>query len=126
MQAGFSRNLPPSLMENSPRNILYATSARIGGVGLDAVACETLRGIQDRLGKAIAFGVRAPGFDRSKIVTLAWHPVRLLSNLDRKYYYPAKKKALDRVASRMIRRGGLICSMVGRGRRCDRFASRRN
>ena len=105
MQAGFSRNLPPSLMENNPRNILYATSARIGGVGLDAVACETLRGIQDRLGKAIAFGVRAPGFDRSKIVTLAWHPVRLLSNLDRKYYYPAKKKALDRVASRMIRRG---------------------
>jgi hypothetical protein len=78
-------------MENNPRNILYATSARIGGVGLDAVACETLRGIQDRLGKAIAFGVRTPGFDRSKIVTLAWHPVRLLSNLDRKYYYPAKK-----------------------------------
>src|SRR6516225_7224166 len=92
-------------MENRPRNVLYATSARIGGVGLDAVACETLRGIEDCLGKAIAFGVRAPGFDRSKIVTLGWHPVRLLSNLDRKYYYPAKKKALDRVASRMIRRG---------------------
>jgi len=101
----FSRNLPPLFMENSPRNVLYATAARIGAVGLDAVACETLRGIEDRLGKAIAFGVRAPGFDRSKIVTLGWHPVRLLSNLDRKYYYAAKKKALDRVASRMIRRG---------------------
>ena len=101
----FSRNLPPLFMENSPRNVLYATAARIGAVGLDAVACETLRGIEDRLGKAIAFGVRAPGFDRSKIVTLGWHPVRLLSNLDRKYYYAAKKKTLDRVASRMIRRG---------------------
>jgi len=91
-------------MENKPRSVLYATSARIGGVGLDAVAYETLRGIEDRLSKAIAFGVRAPGFDRRKIMTLGWHPVRLLSNLDRKYYYGAKKMALDRVASRLMRR----------------------
>jgi glycosyltransferase involved in cell wall biosynthesis len=91
-------------MENKPRSVLYATSARIGGVGLDAVAYETLRGIEDRLSKAIAFGVRAPGFDRRKIMTLAWHPVRLLSNLERKYYYGAKKKALDRVASRLMLR----------------------
>jgi glycosyltransferase involved in cell wall biosynthesis len=91
-------------MENKPRSVLYATSARIGGVGLDGVAYETLRGIEDRLSKAIAFGVRAPGFDRRKIMTLGWHPVRLLSNLDRKYYYGAKKMALDRVASRLMRR----------------------
>jgi len=91
-------------MENKPRSVLYATSARIGGVGLDAVAYETLRGIEDRLSKAIAFGVRAPGFDRRKIMTLSWHPVRLLSNLDQKYYYGAKKMALDRVASRLLRR----------------------
>jgi glycosyltransferase involved in cell wall biosynthesis len=90
-------------MENKPRSVLYATSARIGGVGLDAVAYETLCGIKDRLGKAVAYGVRAPGFDRRKIMTLGWHPVRLLSNLDRKYYYGAKKKALDRVASRLMR-----------------------
>jgi glycosyltransferase involved in cell wall biosynthesis len=89
-------------MEDKPRSVLYATSARIGGVGLDAVAHETLRGIQDRLGKAVAYGVRAQGFDRRKILTLGWHPVRLLSNLDRKYYYGAKKKALDRVASRLL------------------------
>jgi glycosyltransferase involved in cell wall biosynthesis len=91
-------------MEDKPRSVLYTTSARIGGVGLDAVAYETLYGIKNRLGKAIAYGVRAPGFDRRKIVTLGWHPVRLLSNLDRKYYYGAKKKALDRVASRLMRR----------------------
>jgi hypothetical protein len=38
---------------------------------------------------------------------LRWHPVklvRLLSNLDRKYYYGAKKKVLDRVASQMLRK----------------------
>jgi glycosyltransferase involved in cell wall biosynthesis len=90
-------------MENKPRSVLYATSARIGGVGLDAVAYETLCGIKDRLGRAIAYGVQAKGFDRRKIMTLGWHPVRLLSNLDRKYYYGAKKKALDRVASRLMR-----------------------
>src|SRR5437868_1348653 len=89
-------------MENKPRSVLYATSARIGGVGLDAVAYETLCGIKDRLGRAIAYGVQAKGFDRRKIMTLGWHPVRLLSNLDRKYYYGAKKKALDRVASRLL------------------------
>jgi glycosyltransferase involved in cell wall biosynthesis len=92
-------------MENKPGSVLYATSARIGGVGLDAVAYETLCGIKNRLGKAISYGVRAPGFDRRKIMTLGWHPVRLLSNLDRKYYYGAKKKALDYVASRLMRYG---------------------
>jgi glycosyltransferase involved in cell wall biosynthesis len=92
-------------MENKPGSVLYATSARIGGVGLDAVAYETLCGIKNRLGKAISYGVRAPGFDRRKIRTLGWHPVRLLSNLDRKYYYGAKKKALDYVASRLMRYG---------------------
>jgi glycosyltransferase involved in cell wall biosynthesis len=91
-------------MENQPRSVLYATSARIGGVGLDAVAYETLRGITGRLGKAVAYGVGSPDVDRRKILTLSWHPVRLLSNLDRKYYYGAKKKALDRVTSRLIRK----------------------
>jgi hypothetical protein len=39
-----------------PESTLYATSARIGGTGLDAVALETLRGIRDWLGLAIAYG----------------------------------------------------------------------
>jgi glycosyltransferase involved in cell wall biosynthesis len=89
-------------MQDKPRSVLYATSARIGGVGLDAVAYQTLCGIKDRLGKAIAYGIRARDLDRRKVTTLAWHPVRLLSNLDRKYYYGAKKTALDRVASRVM------------------------
>ena len=86
-----------------PKSVLYSTSARIGGVGLDAVAHETLRGIQPELGLAIAFGNRAPDLDASKIATLQWHPVRLLSNLERKYYYNAKKKVVDRVAARYLR-----------------------
>ena len=92
-------------METEPHRILYTTSARIGGVGLDAVAHETLRGIQHQLGLAIAYANRAPDIDPAKVRTLRWHPVRLLSNLERRYYYAAKKKALDRVASRILRSG---------------------
>jgi glycosyltransferase involved in cell wall biosynthesis len=92
-------------METEPHRILYATSARIGGVGLDAVAHETLRGIQNDLGLAIAYANRAPDIDPAKVRTLRWHPVRLLANLERQYYYAAKKKALDRVASRVLRDG---------------------
>lgn len=92
-------------MEREPRHVLYATSARIGGVGLDSVAHETLRGIKDQLGLAIAYANRAPDLERGKIKTLRWHPVRLFSSLDPKYYYGAKKKALDWVASRVLRKG---------------------
>ncbi|MBV8215505.1 MAG: hypothetical protein JOZ08_20020, partial [Verrucomicrobia bacterium] len=73
-----------------PKSVLYATSARIGGIGLDAVALETLRGLKDQLGLAIAFGLRtaSSGVDRSDaddwlrqghlVKNLSWHPVRLL------------------------------------------------
>jgi len=73
--------------ENLPNSVLYAISARIGGVGLDLVAHETIRGIQPFLGKAISYGVQAPDIDRRKMKTLRFHPVRplSLSNLERKY-----------------------------------------
>jgi glycosyltransferase involved in cell wall biosynthesis len=92
-------------MEKEPRHVLYATSARIGGIGLDAVAHETLRGIQDQLGMAIAYANRTSDVGPGKVLTLRWHPVRLFSGLERKYYYGAKKKTLDRVASRFLRKG---------------------
>lgn len=91
-------------MEKEPRHVLYATSARIGGFGLDSVAHETLRGIQNQLGLAIAYANRSDDLDSRKIMTLRWHPVRLFSSLERKYYYGAKKKTLDRVASRFLRK----------------------
>jgi glycosyltransferase involved in cell wall biosynthesis len=101
---GFWRNLA-AIMEKGPRQVLYATSAKIGGVGLDLVAHETLRGVKDQLGMAIAYEKRASDLRPGKIMTLRWHPVRLFSNLERKYYYGAKKKTLDRVASRFLRKG---------------------
>ena len=88
-----------------PRSVLYAISARIGGIGLDLVALETIRGIQPYLGKAISYGVHAPDIDRRKMKTLRFHPVRLLSNLQSKYYYAAKKRAVARVAAQFLRTG---------------------
>jgi glycosyltransferase involved in cell wall biosynthesis len=91
--------------ENLPNSVLYAISARIGGIGLDLVAHETIRGIEPFLGKAISYGVRAQDIDRRKMKTLRFHPVRLLSNLERKYYYAAKKRAVDRVAAQFLKTG---------------------
>lgn len=93
--------------EHLPKGVLYATSARIGGVGLDLVAHETLKGIEPLLGKAISYGAHAPDIDRRKMKTLRFHPVRLLSlsNMDRKYYYPAKKRAVAGVAAQFLKTG---------------------
>jgi glycosyltransferase involved in cell wall biosynthesis len=91
--------------ENLPNSVLYAISARIGGIGLDLVAHETIRGIQPLLGKAISYGVQASDIDRRKMKTLRFHPVRLLSSLERKYYYAAKKRAVDRVSAQFLKTG---------------------
>ncbi|HZC34155.1 MAG TPA: glycosyltransferase [Chthoniobacterales bacterium] len=93
------------LKEGLPHSVLYAISARIGGIGLDLVALETIRGIQPYLGKAISFGVRDPEVDRRKMKTLRFHPIRLLSNMGSKYYYAAKKRATDRVSAQFLRTG---------------------
>ena len=92
------------LTKDLPRSVLYAISTQIGGIGLDLVAHETIRGIQPYLGKAISFGVRAADLDRSRMKTLRFHPARLLfSNLESKYYYAAKKRATDRVSAQFLR-----------------------
>ncbi len=82
--------------------LLYATSARIGGSGLDAVAHETLRAIAaaEMDWRAIAFDSRAPDLDAARIRTLKRHPVRLLGAvLPTENYYGAKKHALDKAAA---------------------------
>src|SRR3954466_14715897 len=89
-----------------PRHLLYATSARLGGSGLDAVALESVRAAQQGgfLGRAIAFDTRRSGLPAAQVQSLRWHPVRLLSWLESEYYYGAKKHAVDAVAARALRR----------------------
>jgi glycosyltransferase involved in cell wall biosynthesis len=84
-----------------PRNLLYATSAGLGGSGLDAVALESLR-VASRagiLGLAYTFRNGPNEIPGTKVRSLRWHPVRLLSALGSQYYYGAKKHAVDRAAA---------------------------
>jgi glycosyltransferase involved in cell wall biosynthesis len=110
---GETLNAPPPLRSASatertlPRYLLYSIFARIGGSGLDTDAFETLRASYRGgfLGKAIAYDNRQKEIPASLIHSLRWHPVRLISFFDRPYYYGAKKKYLDWIASRHLATG---------------------
>jgi glycosyltransferase involved in cell wall biosynthesis len=90
-----------------PKHLLYSIFARIGGAGLDTDSFEALRASYrgQFLGKAIAYDNRQSEIPRRFIHSLRWHPVRLLSFLDRPYYYGAKKKYLDWIAARHLDSG---------------------
>ncbi len=100
------RSAPP-VARTLPGHLLYSIFARIGGSGLDTDAFETLRASYRGgfLGKAIAYDNRQKEIPASLIRSLRWHPVRLISFLDRPYYYGAKKKYLDWIASRHLATG---------------------
>ena len=97
----------PAAVRTLPRHLLYSIFARIGGSGLDTDAFETLRASYRGgfLGEAIAYDNRQKEIPASLIRSLRWHPVRLLSFLERPYYYGAKKKYLDWIASRELATG---------------------
>jgi glycosyltransferase involved in cell wall biosynthesis len=87
--------------------LLYATSARIGGSGLDAVAAESLHAAElARMDwRAIAFDRRATDLPAGRMRSLALHPVRAISwAVGSEYYYGAKKHALDQVAAAELAR----------------------
>ena len=90
-----------------PESLLYSIFARIGGPGLDTDSFEALRASYRGkfLGKAIAYDNRQREIPSRFIQSLRWHPVRLISFLDRAYYYGAKKKYLDWIASRHLDSG---------------------
>ena len=90
-----------------PKSVLYSISARLGGSGLDTDAFETVRGLHEAgiLGRAIVYANRQEIAPASRIQSLRWHPVRMLSWLDREYYYGAKKHYLDAMARAELRSG---------------------
>ena len=110
---GETLNAPPPARSASsparllPRNLLYSIFARIGGSGLDTDAFESLRASYRGgfLGRAIAYDNRQNEIPASLIHSLRWHPVRLISFFDRPYYYGAKKKYLDWIASHHLATG---------------------
>ncbi len=90
-----------------PKHLVYSIFARIGGSGLDTDAFETLRASYRGgfLGKAVAYDNRQREIPARYIHSLRWHPVRLISFLDRPYYYGAKKQYLDWITSRHLASG---------------------
>jgi len=90
-----------------PQSLLYSIFARIGGAGLDTDSFEALRASYRGgfLGRAIAYDNRQTEIPAHFIYSLRWHPVRLISFVDRPYYYGAKKKYLDWIASRHLETG---------------------
>jgi glycosyltransferase involved in cell wall biosynthesis len=90
-----------------PKSLLYSIFARIGGPGLDTDSFEALRASYRGgfLAKAVAYDNRQREIPSRFIHSLRWHPVRLISFLERPYYYGAKKKYLDWVASRHLESG---------------------
>src|SRR3954453_4695407 len=98
---------PPRTERLLPKSLLYSIFARIGGSGLDTDAFATLRASHRGgfLGRAVAYDNRQSEIPARLIYSLRWHPVRLISFLDRPYYYGAKKKYLDWVASRHLATG---------------------
>jgi glycosyltransferase involved in cell wall biosynthesis len=90
-----------------PNSLLYSIFARIGGHGLDTDSFEALRASyrEGFLGRAVAYDNRQAEIPSKLIYSLRWHPVRLISFLDRPYYYGAKKKYLDWIASRFLETG---------------------
>jgi glycosyltransferase involved in cell wall biosynthesis len=97
----------PGAVRALPKSLLYSIFARIGGHGLDTDSFEALRASYRGgfLGKAVAYDNRQSEIPSRFIHSLRWHPVRLLSFLDRPYYYGAKKKYLDWTASRLLETG---------------------
>src|SRR5919108_1068604 len=90
-----------------PKRLLYSIFARIGGPGLATDSFEALRASYRGgfLGKAIAYDNRQTEIPARFIHSLRWHPVRLVSFLERPFYYAAKKRYLDWVASRQLKTG---------------------
>lgn len=90
-----------------PRALLYSTSARIGGSGLDVSALEGVKASAGAgfLGRAIGYANQQQGIPGSKIRSLAWHPVRLLSGMGSARYYGAKKHYVDWITAREVRSG---------------------
>lgn len=97
----------PPPKEELPQRLLYATSARLGGSGLDVSSLEGSRAAYRHgfLARVVAFANHQSEIPNRLVRSLAAHPVRALSYLESEYYYGAKKHYVGWIAERELRRG---------------------
>lgn len=90
-----------------PHSLLYATSAGLGGPGLDSTSLEGALASWRAgfLTAALCYPNRQQEILHGIVRSLQHHPVRLLSALGSKDYYAAKKRWLDWMAARALRSG---------------------
>lgn len=102
-----SGSSPEPEREALPRALLYSTSARLGGSGLDVSSLEGAKTAESGgfLAKAIGYANQQNVIPAGKIRSLAWHPVRLLSGLGSSQYYGAKKHYVDWITARELQSG---------------------
>ncbi len=98
----------PSETGRMPQRLLYATSAGLGGTGLDSTSYEGARAAHGAgfLGEVVCYSNQQEAIPSSRIRSLRWHPVRALSSLGSRDYYAAKKRYADWIASHRVRSGG--------------------
>ena len=91
---------------NLPKRLLFSISARLGGYGLDLDSFEAVKGAWQAgiLGLAVAYDNCQREIPRRFIQSLRWHPVRLLSFMESRSYYGAKKQYLDWICARRLAR----------------------
>jgi glycosyltransferase involved in cell wall biosynthesis len=91
----------------SRQTVLYTTSARLGGTGLDVSSHQGALASHraGMLARVIAYANAQDEIPRDRVRSLAWHPVRACSGLGSGHYYGAKKHYLDWIAARAVRSG---------------------
>jgi glycosyltransferase involved in cell wall biosynthesis len=90
-----------------PRQLLYSIFARIGHIGLGTEAHQKALAAYRAgfLGKVIGYGNQQSEIPSRQVKSLRFHPVRLISFIERPYYYGAKRKYLDWITARQLATG---------------------
>ncbi|MGK0187273.1 MAG: glycosyltransferase involved in cell wall biosynthesis [Verrucomicrobiales bacterium] len=90
-----------------PKSLLYATSARLGGTGLDTTSLHGAMAAEEcgALARVLCYGNQQKRIPAGKVRSLGLHPVRALSCLESKRYYGAKKRYVAWQAARALETG---------------------